>query len=78
MASFLHIRNQIDNTYEISEDKMKAKKIKNIKGAAMVEYVLLIGLVGAASVLGLTAVGTSISTFFTNLSATIASAAAQV
>ena len=51
---------------------------KNIKGATMAEYVLIIGLIAAGTVLGLTSVGTGIAGFFTSLQTTIASAAANL
>lgn len=53
---------------------MKNKDLKNIRGATMTEYVLLIGLIAAAAVMGLTSVGNSLTSFFDDLSKTISSA----
>ena len=51
---------------------------RNIKGATMAEYVLIIGLIAAGAVLGLTSVGTEVATFFTSLSTTITNAGANL
>ncbi len=51
---------------------------KNIKGATMTEYVLIVGLIAAGAILALTSVGTNIATFFTGLSTTITGAGANL
>ena len=53
-------------------------KKRNIKGATMAEYVLIIGLIAAGAVLGLTSVGTQIAAFFTSLATTISTAGANL
>ncbi len=50
----------------------------NIKGATMTEYVLIVGLIAASSILALTSVGNNIATFFTSLSVTITNAGANL
>lgn len=45
-----------------------------IKGASMTEYVLLVGLIAAAAIVALTAVGTDIAAFFEGMSTTITGA----
>jgi Flp pilus assembly pilin Flp len=52
---------------------MKKYQVRNIRGATMTEYVLLIGLIAAGAVIALTSVGTNISTFFTNLATRVSS-----
>ncbi len=47
------------------------------EGQDVVEYALLLGLVAIAAVLGLTAAGGSIQTWWTNLSTTIAGLASS-
>jgi Flp pilus assembly pilin Flp len=54
------------------------KNRKNIKGATMTEYVLIVGLIAAGAVLALTSVGTGMSTFFTNLNTTVTNAAGNL
>lgn len=44
---------------------------KNIKGATMIEYVLLAGLISIAAAALLTPLGTKISTLFTTISSSI-------
>ena len=56
----------------------KIVKHKKIKGASMTEYVLLVGLIAAAAVLALTAVGTNVASFFTSLSSRITSAGSNL
>ena len=51
---------------------------RNIKGATMAEYVLIVGLIAAGAVLGLTSVGTGIAAFFTSLATTITGAGANL
>lgn len=53
---------------------MNKKKLNKIRGSSLIEYVLLIGLIGAATVTSLTSTGDSISSFFTDLSNTIGKA----
>jgi Flp pilus assembly pilin Flp len=50
------------------------RKVTKIKGASMTEYVLLVGLIAAAAIVALTAVGTDIAAFFTGMSDTITGA----
>lgn len=50
---------------------MKARKINNIRGSAMIEYVLIIGLIGALSIGQLTSFGSNVSVFFADLSNTL-------
>jgi pilus assembly protein Flp/PilA len=45
--------------------------IKGEEGATMVEYGLILVLVAAAAVVGLTSVGTSLGTMFTNIGTSI-------
>lgn len=57
---------------------MKNRRLKNIRGATMTEYVLLIGLVAAGAVVALTSVGTNIATFFTDLATRITSSGSNL
>lgn len=47
---------------------MKTRKIDRIRGAAMIEYVLITALIAVVSIGQLTAFGTSISQLFNELS----------
>jgi Flp pilus assembly pilin Flp len=47
------------------------RTIQKIKGAAMFEYILIVGLIAAVSVLAMTAVGINLTGFFTNLSSVL-------
>ena len=57
---------------------MNNNKLNKIKGATMTEYVLIIGLIAAGSVLALTSVGTGMAGFFTSLNTTITNAAGNL
>lgn len=57
---------------------MNNNKIKKIKGATMTEYVLIVGLIAAGAIVALTAVGTGIATFFTDLNTTVTSAGSSL
>jgi len=49
------------------EEIAKKKSGKNERGASLVEYALLVGLIAVAAIAGVTALGTSINTSFTNI-----------
>jgi len=57
---------------------MKTIKAKNIKGSTMTEYVLMIGLIAAASIVSLSAVGANTATFFNKLAIKISAAGANL
>jgi len=48
--------------------KVVARFVRDQRGATMLEYGLLVGLVAIAAVMAVTALGTSLSTMFTNAS----------
>ncbi len=48
---------------------------KDERGAALTEYGLLVGLIALAAVTGMTALGTDISTMFTNIGTYLAGVA---
>ncbi len=45
-------------------DNMRQKHKKSIKGSSLVEYMLLVGLIAAAAIIPMMALGDSISVFF--------------
>jgi len=47
--------------------KKKQKSKRNIQGSSMLEYILLVGLIGAAAIIPMGILGESISTFFERL-----------
>ena len=49
------------------EMKKKQKSKRNIQGSSMLEYILLVGLIGAAAIIPMGILGESISTFFERL-----------
>ena len=51
---------------------------KRVKGASLIEYVLIVGLIAAVAVIALTAVGVDIAGFFTSLSSRITSAGSNL
>ena len=80
VAQFLHINfnRQIIAGFKGGGKDMNNNKKNKIKGAAMTEYVLIVGLIAAGAILGLTSVGTNIATFFTSLGTTITSASSNL
>ena len=48
--------------------KAAARFVRDQRGATMLEYGLLVGLVAIAAILAVTAMGTALSTMFTNAS----------
>jgi pilus assembly protein Flp/PilA len=48
--------------------KVAARFVRDQRGATMLEYGLLVGLVAIAAILAVTAMGTALSTMFTNAS----------
>ena len=47
--------------------KVVARFVRDQRGATMVEYGLLLGLVAIAAIVGLTALGTAINTMFNSV-----------
>lgn len=48
--------------------KVVSRFVRDQRGATMLEYGLLVGLVAIAAILAVTAMGTALSTMFTNAS----------
>jgi pilus assembly protein Flp/PilA len=63
--------NNWTNPVQQKEESMSKYAKKQIKGATMIEYVLLVGLISLAAVTIMTTVGGSITTMFGKISTAI-------